>query len=171
MTEFDKATGGNRAPSERFAALMAAIRRINAGLDLDAVLGEAVASARALTGARKGIIVTLDEDGVPQDPVFSGLTPDEEQEQLDWPGNARLFEHLRGLASPVRSADFPAYVRDLGIDSRWTISRTFQGMPMRHRGLEVGSFSLAEKADGKAFTEQDEEVLSLFAAQAASAIA
>ena len=42
---------------------------------------------------------------------------------------------------------------------------------MRHRGAEVGHFFLAEKADGEAFTGEDEEVLELFASQAAAAIA
>ncbi len=42
---------------------------------------------------------------------------------------------------------------------------------MRHRGAEVGHFFLAEKVDGQAFTDEDEEVLELFASQAASAIA
>ena len=68
-------------------------------------------------------------------------------------------------------ADFPAYVRTLGIESPWTISRTFQGMPMRHRGVDAGSFSLSDKADGEAFTAEDEEVLVLFASQAAAAVA
>ena len=42
---------------------------------------------------------------------------------------------------------------------------------MRHRGAGVGSFFLADKADGEAFTDEDEEALMLFASQAASAIA
>ena len=156
--------------AEGVSPLLAALRRINATLDLDTVLGEVVASARALTGARKGVIVTLDEDGTPRAPVFSGLTPAEERGLLAWPGNARLFEHLRTLPGPLRSDDFPAYVRELGIESPWTVSRTFQGMPMRHRDAEVGSFSLADKADGQAFTTEDEALLALFAAQAAAAI-
>ena len=171
MTQSDDGGRESRAPRERVSALIAAMRRINATLDLDTVLGEVVESARALTGARKGVIVTVDEAGAPQDPVFSGLTPEEEREQLAWPGNVRLFEHLRALPGPLRAADFPGYVRGLGIESAWTISRTFQGMPLRHRGVEVGSFSLADKADGEAFTAEDEEVLALFASQAAAAIA
>ena len=167
----DDARRENQAPGEPVSALNAAILRINATLDLDTVLGEVVESARALTGARYGVIVTVDDEGAPQDPVFSGLSPEEEREQLAWPGNTRLFEHLRTLAGPVREADFPRYVRALGIESAWTISRTFQGMPMRHRGVEAGSFFLAEKADGEAFTAADEEVLALFASQAAAAIA
>ena len=42
---------------------------------------------------------------------------------------------------------------------------------MRHRGVHVGNFYLVEKAGGEAFTDAAEEVLVLFAAQAAAAIA
>ena len=172
MTQTDDTSWANQAPRAPASTLNAAILRINATLDLDTVLREAVASARALTGARYGVIVALDEEGAPpQEPLFSGLTPEQEREQLAWPGNARLFEHLRTLPGPVRAADFPGYVRTLGIDSPWTISRTFQGTPMRRGGVDFGHFFLADKADGEAFTDQDEEVLALFASQAASAIA
>ena len=41
--------------------------RISASLDLDTVLHEAVESARALTGARYGVVTTLDESGQPED--------------------------------------------------------------------------------------------------------
>ena len=42
---------------------------------------------------------------------------------------------------------------------------------MHHRGVHVGHFFLGEKAGGEAFTDEDEEVLVLFASQAATAIA
>ena len=42
---------------------------------------------------------------------------------------------------------------------------------MRRRGVHVGNFYLVEKAGGAEFTDEDEEVLVLFAAQAATAIA
>ena len=42
---------------------------------------------------------------------------------------------------------------------------------MRHRGAHVGNFYLAEKEGGEAFNVEDEEVLALFAAQAAITIA
>ena len=71
----------------------------------------------------------------------------------------------------MRLADLAAYARSLGIAPAQTFSRTFQGTPMRHRGADVGNFFLAEKADGEEFTEDDEEVLMLFASQAAAAIA
>ena len=160
----------NEALRARIAALNAAILRINASLDLETVLAEAMESARALTGARWGVIATVDEAGAPQDFVFSGFAPEEERELYAWPESARLFEHFRSLPGPLRLDDLAEYVRALGIEPAPSFSRAFQGTPMRHRGAEVGSFFLAEKADGEAFTGEDEEVLMLFASQAASAI-
>ena len=171
MAETAELRQENEALRRRIATLNAAILRINASLDLDTVLGEVVEGARALTGARWGVIATVDEAGAPLDFVFSGFTPEEQHELYTWPDHARLFEHFRGLARPVRVADLSDYVRALGIEPAPAFARSFQGTPMRHRGADVGSFFLADKSDGEAFTEEDEEVLSLFASQAASAIA
>ena len=170
MTTSDDARRQIEALRERISTLSAAILRISATLDLDIVLREVVDSARGLTGARYGVIATVDEAGVPQDFFFSGFTPEEERELFTWPDSGRLFEHLHGLPGPLRLADLSGYVRTLGITPARTFSRTFQGTPMRHRGADVGHFSLAEKANGEAFTDDDEEVLMLFAAQAAAAI-
>ena len=159
------------ALQERVSRLSAAILRISASLDLDTVLQEAVDSARALTGARYGAIATVDEAGRPVDFVTSGFTPDERQEMAEWPDGPRLFEHLRNPETPLRLADLPAYVRALGFSSDLMRSKTLQGAPMRHRGVYVGSFFLAEKESGGEFRSSDEEVLTLFASQAATAIA
>ena len=159
------------ALQERVSRLSAAVLRMSASLDLDTVLQEAVDSARALTGARYGTIATVDETGRPEDFVTSGFTPDERQELANWPEGPRLFEHLRNLEAPLRIADLPAYVRTLGLSSDLIRSKTLQGAPMLHRGVHVGNFFLAEKESGGEFTSADEEVLMLFAAQAAIAIA
>ena len=161
----------NEALRARGAALNAAILRVNASLDLDTVLDEVMQSARALTGARWGALVRVDEAGAPQDFMLSGFAPEEELELLAWPHSLRLFEHFRGLPGPLRLADLSDYVRTLGMTPHRMFSRSFQGTPMRHRGVGVGYFFLADKADGEPFTEADEEVLMLFASQAASAIA
>ncbi|MXX87211.1 MAG: response regulator [Acidobacteria bacterium] len=159
------------ALQERVSRLSAAVLRMSASLDLDTVLQEAVDSARALTGARYGTIATVDETGRPEDFVTSGFTPGERQELANWPEGPRLFEHLRNLEAPLRIADLPAYVRTLGLSSDLIRSKTLQGAPMLHRGVHVGNFFLAEKESGGEFTSADEEVLMLFAAQAAIAIA
>ena len=161
----------NEALRERLSALSAASLRISASLDLETVLREVVESARSLTGARFGAIATIDEAGAPQDFVTSGFTAEEHRRLAEWSEGPRLFEHFRDLDGPLRIADVPAYVRELGFPTDRLPSKTFQGTPMRHRGVHVGNFYLVEKEGGEAFTDEDEEILVLFASQAATAIA
>ncbi len=161
-----------KALEERVSRLSAAVLSVNSSLDLETVLSAVLDGARGLTGARYGVIATVDEAGAPtRESVFSGFTPEEQQEVFAWPDNGRLFEHLREMSGPLRLGDLAGYVRSLGIAPTRMFSRTFQGTPMRHRGTEVGHFFLAEKADGEEFTDADEEVLVLLASQAAAAIA
>ena len=161
----------NAALRERISTLSAAILRISASLDLDTVLREVVDSARALTGARYGMIATVDERGSILEFIAPGLTPEERRHIGQWPHGYPFFEHLRDLPGALRLADVPAYARSLGYSEELTLSKTLQAMPMRHRGVHVGNFFLGEKAGGQAFTGEDEEVLVLFASQAATAIA
>ena len=171
MTASDPQGQELEALRERVSRLTAAILRISASLDVSTVLHEVVDSARALTGARYGVITTIDEAGQPQDYVISGLAPDEQRQLLEWPHGLRLFEHLRNLPGPLRLQDLPGYVRSLGYAPDLVVSKTLQATPMRHRGRHVGAFFLGEKQGGQEFTADDEEVLVLFASQAAAAIA
>ena len=156
---------------ERSANLDAAILRISASLDLDTILREVVDSARALTGARYGMIATMDGAGAIEELIAPGLSDDERRDMAQWPPCDRFCEHLRDLPGPLRVADLPAYLRSLGCTEELTLSKTLQAMPMRHRGELVGHFCLAGKEGGEAFTVEDEEILAPFAAQAAIAIA
>ena len=161
----------NEALRERISALSTASLRISASLDLETVLREVVESAQSLTGARLGAIATIDEAGAPQDFVTSGITEEQHRAMAEWSEGPRLFEHFRDLPGPLRIADVPAYVQALGFPTDRLPSKTFQGTPMRHRGVHVGNFYLVEKEGGEAFTDEDEEILVLFASQAATAIA
>ncbi len=161
----------NESLRERISALSAASLRVGGSLDLETVLNEVVDSARALTGARYGAIATLDEAGQPEDFVTSGLTDEEHRRLAEWPDGPRLFEYFRDLPGALRLADVPAFVRSLGFSSDLLPSSTFQGTPMRHQGVHVGNFYLVDKEGGQEFTGEDEEVLVLFASQAAAAIA
>ena len=159
-----------KALRERISALSAAILRISASLDVATVLQEVVDAACALTAARYGVIVTVDDSGKPLDYVSSGFTPDEHAQMAGWSEGILLFEHLRNLPGPLRLSDLHGYVRSLGFSPDLLVSSTLQGLPMRHRGEYVGHFFLAGKEGGGEFTREDEEVLVLFASQAATAI-
>ena len=171
MTDPDDSRREIAALRERLAALCAASLRVASSLDLDTVLREIAQNARALTGARYAAIATVADDGAPRDFVTSGFSDAEHRAMAEWPDGPALFEHFRDLNGPLRIADVPAYVRNLGFVSDRLPSRTFLGLPMRHHGHHVGNFYLVEKESGDAFTDDDEEILVLFASQAAVAIA
>ena len=172
MSDHEEAMREIRALRERIGALGAAVLRVNATLNLDTVLREVVDAARALTGARYGLVATTDEaGGILGDAYFSGLSPEQQRAHEAWPDGPRLFEHLVELPGPLRADDFAAYVRGLGIEPLPAFSRSFLGTPMRHRDAYVGHFFLSNKAAHEPFTDDDEEALLLFAAQAATAIA
>ena len=155
---------------ERISALSAAVLRMSASLDVTTVLQEAADSARALTAARYGIITTIDEAGEVREFIASGFTPDEQRQFVEWTDGPKLFAHFRDLPGPIRLTDLPAFVRALGFSPDLMRSKTFQGTPMRHCGVHVGNFFLAEKEGAPEFTDEDEEILLLFASQAATAI-
>ena len=171
MNGFEELRRENEVLRDRTGRLTAAILRISASLDVDTVLQEIVESARALTGARHGVITTIDDTGQVQDFVTSGVSPDQHRELTSWPDGPRLFEHLRDLPSALRLRDISEHVRSLGFSADLLPFKTFVGTPMRHRSKHVGNFYLSGKEDGREFTDADEEVLVLFAAQAATAIA
>ena len=128
-------------------------------------------SAHRLTGARYGIVTALDEAGTQCEPVYSGFTDEQRREMADWPGKMPVFEHLCSQPGPLRVADLAGYVRSLGLEPGPDFSCSFQYAPMRHRDTHTGQFFLAKESGGEAFTDEDEEVLALFALQAAAAVA
>ena len=169
MNTTDETARQDEAPREPDAALRAAILRIGSSLDVDTVIEQAVESGRALTGARYGIITTVDDSGRPLDFVTSGFTEEERRQMTEWPHGPALFEHLRALPGPLRLPDLADLVQALGFAPCPAPSGTFQATPLRHRDAVVGGFFLGVKEGG--FTDADEEVMVLFAQQAAAAIA
>ena len=170
MKNSDELRRENGALRDRISKLSEASLRISASLDINVVLREIVESARALTGAAYGTILTIDDSRQVQDYVFSGLESDEQQRLEHWCDGQRLFEHFRDLPGVLRLSDLSSYVRSLGFSPGPLRSTTCQCTPMRHHGVYVGTFFLGEKEDGREFTSEDEEVLVMFAAQAATAI-
>ena len=171
MTKSKKVGSEIQALRERLSKLSTAVLCINSSLDLDTVLHEIVTSARDLVGARYGMITTIDEARQPQDFVTSGWSQDEKRLLMEWPPALSFFKHIRDLPGPLRLADLPTYIRSIGYAPASRMPKIFQATPMRHRGVHVGNFFLGREDGGHEFTDEDEEVLVLFASQAAAAIA
>ena len=147
MTHSGEAQLENEALRQRVSAPSDAILGIHGTLHRDTALGGAMESVRGLTGAGGGVIVTVDEGGAPRDFVLLGFSSPEHEHLASWPDRVRPFEHRRSLPGSPGLADLSSYVRAPGIEPARTFSSTFQGTPMRRRGIEVGDFFLGERAD------------------------
>ena len=157
----------------RLSQLGAASLRMLESLDFDAVLQEAVDSARALTGARYGALTVY--GGAGELPAFfvSGLTEEEHQGLWEMPEGRAFFEYLSGLEVPLRIPDMAGHLQSLGMPEfvPSVAATSLLLAPIRHRGVGVGTIYLAHERPGREFSSGDEEAVVMFASQAALVIA
>ena len=163
----------NQALRERLTQLTEASVRINESLDFDLVLQRLIDSARALTGARYGVIVLLDDAGRLREFFGSGMTPEEGRQLWDEPDRVRFFEYVGGIEQPLRLRDFHSYAISQGLPTfppAMTASAllSFLAAPIRHGSEHIGAIYVDEK-EGE-FTAEDEETLMMFVSQAALVI-
>ena len=137
-TEFSEE---NEAFNEaRLSSLSKALLRISASLDLETVLQETVDGATEVTGAQHGCMVTFDETGAPLEFVASGLSKEQYREFEQWSDGPELFKHLCALSGPERIKDIKKYARKIGINWQFPLSKGCMCSPIRHMGVQVGSF-------------------------------
>ena len=158
---------------ERLARLSAAGLRINESLDFDTVLQEVVDSARVLTASRYAAITIWGDAGQMPHFVVSGITREEHQGLWDMPEGRGFFEYLSSLEEPLRVPDSANHLRALGMSGFLPSVRVGSLLvaPLRHQGAGLGTIYLGHEAGGRESTQDDEETLVLFAAQAAMAVA
>ena len=173
MQQAGELARANEALRERLSQLSEAGRRINEPLELDEVLQEVLDSARALTGARYGVITMQDDAGRPQDFLASGMTAEEAEGIWSVPDGLRFFEYLGGLDAPLRVESLTGHMRSQGLpELRLPVpAGPFLAAAIRHRGEPSGNVYVANREEDGEFRREDEETLVLFAAQAALVIA
>ncbi len=166
----------NATLRERLSRLSEASHRINESLEFDTVLTGVLDSACALTGAKFGVITLFNDAGQVQDFVTHGVTSDAARMFWTMPHHMEFFEHLGKISQPLRVADFQNYVRALGLPEftppvEISAVLAFLMAPILHLGELAGHIYVGEKGEGREFTREDEEVLVVFASQAALVIA
>ena len=176
MKPADELARANAALRERLSRLSEASHRINESLDFCTVLAGVLNSACALTGAKSGVITLLDDSGQVQDFLAHGITSGKAQSLWNMPQNSKFFDYLGKISEPVRVKDLKSYARELGFPEFHPPNTArpilaFLMAPILHLSKLVGHIYVGEKGDGREFTLEDEEILVVFASQAALAIA
>jgi two-component system, NarL family, sensor histidine kinase DevS len=155
----------------RLRALLDAGIAVSSELSIDAVLQRIVEAAAELTGAAYAALGVIDSSGAALERfVVTGL--DEATiEAIGPPPRGRgILGVLIHEATPLRLSDLGSHPQSVGFPPNHPPMRTFLGVPILLRGVAYGNLYLTEKAGGGEFTDEDQEVVELLAAQAAVAI-
>jgi two-component system, NarL family, sensor histidine kinase DevS len=155
----------------RLRALVEANVALTAELSLDAVLQRLVEAAAELAGARYAALGVIDRSGSGLERFLTTGIDDETRAAIGDPPHGRgILGVLIHEAVPLRLHDLGDDPRSVGFPPNHPPMRTFLGVPIHLRGVAYGNLYLTEKQGGEDFTEDDEELLSLLASQAAVAI-
>jgi signal transduction histidine kinase len=140
-------------------------------LSLAAVLQRLVEAAAAITDAHYAALGVIDRTGRGLEQfVTTGISPDMIDEIGELPVGRGILGVLIRDAKPLRLRDLGEDPRAVGFPPGHPPMRTFLGVPILLRDIAYGNLYLTEKEDGEEFTEEDEELVLLLAAQAAVAI-
>jgi signal transduction histidine kinase len=159
------------APESRLRALLTATLALTSELSLDSLLQRLVETSADLTGARYAALGVIDDSGQALERfVTTGIDPDGHEAIGDLPHGHGILGVLIREATPLRLHDLSADPRSVGFPPNHPPMSSFLGVPILLRGVAYGNLYLTEKEGGQDFTEEDEELVTLLAAQAAVAV-
>jgi signal transduction histidine kinase len=155
----------------RWRALVDAGIAVTSELSLDAVLQRIVEAAAELTVAKYAALGVIDRSGLALERFLTtGIDPETHERIGELPHGRGILGVLIRDAEPLRLHDLTADPRGVGFPPHHPLMQTFLGVPIVLRGVAYGNLYLTEKAAGEDFTAEDEELVTLLAAQAAVAI-
>ncbi len=155
----------------RVRALVEAGIAVTSELSLDALLQKLAETAAELTGARYAALGVIDASGQELERFLTvGIDAEMRAAIGAEPRGRGILGVLIHEAQPLRLHDLTKDPRAVGFPPSHPPMHGFLGVPILLRGVAYGNLYLTEKHGGDDFTEEDEELVTLLAAQAAVAI-
>ncbi len=140
-------------------------------LSLDAVLGRLIQTAAELTGAKYAALGVIDASHTKLERfVTHGVEESTHAMIGSLPTGRGILGLLINDARPIRLHDLTEDPHSVGFPAHHPEMRSFLGVPVMLRGTNYGNLYLSEKEDGSDFSEEDQELVTLLAGQAAIAI-
>ena len=140
-------------------------------LSLDSVLQRVLEAAASLTDAQYAALGVIDASGRSLERFLTtGIDAETRTAIGDLPHGRGILGVLIHRAETLRLHDLHEDPRSVGFPPGHPPMKTFLGVPILLRGIAYGNLYLTEKAGGADFTEEDEELVQLLAAQAAVAV-
>ena len=164
-----------RAESEHHITILqdlhAAEVAVASDLELDAVLQTVADRARNLTSAAYGALGVLTPEGDELELfITSGIDAAQRKQMGGPPKGLGLLGAVTQSKVPIRVHDMSSDPRSAGMPGTHPGMTSFLGVPIRIGDRAYGNLYLTNKEDGAEFTERDETVVSMLAAQAAVSI-
>ncbi len=165
--------------SQQLESLHAAALALTTELDLGMVLQKVVDLSRDLVSARYSALGVLDEEGQHIVQFYTaGLDPEARARIGSPPQGRGLLGVLIQEGQPILVPDIQADERSVGFPPHHPPMRSLLGVPIKSKGKVIGDLYLTDKVSVDAsgqerlvpFTEQDREIVEMFATQAAIAI-
>jgi GAF domain-containing protein len=149
----------------RLRELAAANVAVGSEASLEDVLQKTADVAARLVDARYAALGVLDRTGSHLERLITtGIDATTRARIGDLPSDHGILRVLLREARPVRVADVTKEQHFFGFPSAHPQMRSFLGVPIFVRGVVYGDLYLAEKEGGE-FTDGDEEIVTLLAAQ------
>jgi signal transduction histidine kinase len=155
---------------EALYALDRATRAIAGELDLDRVLQLIVDSARDLVGARYAALGIVDDAGAIERFITSGISPELRARIGPVPQGHGLLGTIIRDGVTLRIPDIARHPDSYGFPPHHPDMHSLLGLPIRVAGVSVGNFYLTEKIGTAEFSDDDQELVEMFAGHAGLAI-
>ncbi len=156
---------------QRLHDLHAAGLAVTSDLDLTELLNRVAEEARKLTGAAYTALGVLNREKTELAQfITSGMTEEEEGRMGEPPRGHGLLGAVIKERNTIRLGNASHDSRAMGVPEGHPLPHSFLGVPVRVRDQVIGNLYLINKAEDGEFTEQDETIVEMLAAQAAVAI-
>ena len=144
---------------------------VTSDLDLAELLKRVADEGRKLTGAAYGALGVLNREKTElAEFITSGMSEEEAARMGPPPMGHGLLGVVIREGKTVRLTGATEDPRAAGVPMGHPLPNSFLGVPVRVRDQVIGNLYLINKAGGEAFTQQDETIVKMLAAQAAVAI-
>jgi len=155
---------------DRLIALHRASLELVQDISLESLLERIAATACQQAEARYAAVGVLDDDGNLKQFITHGITEDEIRRMPHPPKGLGLIGALMNATETINLPDLTLDARSVGFPPGHPPMRSFLGVPIRSGGKQLGQIYLTEKIGFDRFTADDELIIEMLAAYAATAI-
>jgi len=156
---------------ERLIQLVTATSALITDMSLDGVLHRVVRVAADVIGARYAAIGLVGPDGkVLESFTAHGIEPELQDHMGPPPSGRGVLDLVIRERKPIRLTDLARHPDACGFPPNHPPMRSFLGVPIVGQHGVLGNLYLTEKNGGDSFTDEDEDLAILLAAETAAAI-